>query len=84
MISREIKKLIETFLLGFPVIGLIGPRQSGKTTLMKSMFPEYKYYNLESPDIRSFVESDPAGFIRSQHNARRLGEVADGVRCDPS
>ena len=60
--------LIETYLSGFPVIGLIGPRQSGKTTLMKSMFQEYKYYNLESPDIRSFVESDPAGFIKSQHN----------------
>jgi len=68
MISRETKNLIETFLLGFPVIGLIGPRQSGKTTLMKSMFPEYKYYNLESPDVRSFIESDPAGFIKSQYN----------------
>ena len=35
---------------------------------MKKMFPEYKYFNLESPDIRSFIESDPAGFIKSQHN----------------
>jgi len=68
MIPREIINLIETFLLGFPVVGLIGPRQSGKTTLMRSMFPEYKYYNLESPDVRSFIESDPAGFIKSQHN----------------
>jgi predicted AAA+ superfamily ATPase len=68
VIPREIKNLIVTFLTGFPVIGLIGPRQSGKTTLMKSMFPEYKYINLESPDVRSFIESDPAGFIKSQHN----------------
>ena len=60
--------LIETYRLGFPVIGLIGPRQSGKTTLMRSMFPEYKYYNLESPDVLAFIESDPAGFIRTQHN----------------
>ena len=59
LISREIVNLIETFLLGFPVIGLTGPRQSGKTTLMKSMFPEYKYYNLESPDVRSFMRATP-------------------------
>ena len=68
VISREIVNLIEAFLIAFPVIGLIGPRQSGKTTLMKSMFPEYQYFNLESPDVRAFIESDPAGFIKSQRH----------------
>lgn len=48
---------------GFPVITITGPRQSGKSTLAKIAFPEYKYVSLEDPDIREFAINDPRQFI---------------------
>jgi predicted AAA+ superfamily ATPase len=66
MINRELTGKIEQLSKKFPVVGLIGPRQSGKTTLLKSLFSGFRYYNLESPDTLAFVESDPGGFIRGQ------------------
>ncbi|MBN2806779.1 MAG: ATP-binding protein [Prolixibacteraceae bacterium] len=61
--KRNITKAIR-FLLGkYPVIALTGPRQSGKTTLLKTMFPDYRYVSLENPDARQFAESDPNGFL---------------------
>ncbi|MEX1190807.1 MAG: ATP-binding protein [Brumimicrobium sp.] len=47
----------------FPVILLTGPRQSGKTTLCRNIFPDYKYVSLENPDNLYFAESDPKGFL---------------------
>lgn len=47
----------------FPVLGLTGPRQSGKTTLLKNSFPDYEYVSLEDPDVRQFAGSDPRGFL---------------------
>lgn len=49
----------------FPIVSLTGPRQSGKTTLLKSAFPEYKYYNLERIDYREMILSDTIGFLRN-------------------
>jgi predicted AAA+ superfamily ATPase len=47
----------------YPVIAITGPRQSGKTTMLKTVFTEYEYVSLENPDIRNFAESDPNGFL---------------------
>lgn len=47
----------------FPVVTILGPRQSGKTTLAKSTFPEYEYVNLEDPEIFDFAMSDINGFF---------------------
>lgn len=47
----------------FPVIALTGPRQSGKTTLLKTLFPDYRYISLENPDTRFYASSDPRGFL---------------------
>lgn len=47
----------------FPVVSLTGPRQSGKTTLLRSLFPDYKYYNLERIDHRQLISADPHGFL---------------------
>jgi len=47
----------------FSVVAITGPRQSGKTTLAKSAFPEKVYVNLENPAERSFAEEDPKGFL---------------------
>lgn len=48
----------------FPVVSLTGPRQSGKTTLLKSDFNQYKYFNLEFLNIREMISSDPLGFLK--------------------
>lgn len=48
----------------FPIIVLTGPRQSGKTTLAKAIFKEYKYVNLENLDERQFALNDPKGFLK--------------------
>lgn len=47
----------------FPVLTLTGTRQSGKSTLLKNMLPEYRYVSLEDPDIREFAKLDPRGFL---------------------
>ncbi|MBU1256301.1 ATP-binding protein, partial [Patescibacteria group bacterium] len=58
-----------------PIIGLLGPRQSGKTTLAKSMFPKYDYVNLELPDNLRFASEDPRGFLNRYSKYVILDEV---------
>ena len=48
-----------------PVVTLLGPRQSGKTTLCRTLFPDYEYVSLEAPDARSRALEDPRGFLKS-------------------
>ncbi|MDW7730419.1 MAG: ATP-binding protein [Bacillota bacterium] len=47
----------------YPVVSVIGPRQSGKTTLVRATFPEKRYVSLEDPDTREFAQTDPRGFL---------------------
>ncbi len=69
MIRRQITNRIKKLKKGFPVLAITGPRQSGKTTLIKNIFPKYEYFNLENPTLLSLVENDPAGFF-NQHNSQ--------------
>ena len=64
MIQREITSAIKSLATKYPVIALTGPRQSGKTTLLKQLFPDYEYLSLENPDIREFAETDTKGFLK--------------------
>jgi hypothetical protein len=50
-ISQELKNLVRTY----PVVTITGPRQAGKTTLAKMEFTDYKYCNLENPEIRQMA-----------------------------
>ena len=59
----------------FPVVTVIGPRQSGKTTLVKTMFPGYSYANLESPDIRDLAENDSLEFLRQYPAPTIIDEI---------
>ncbi len=59
----------------FPVLSLTGPRQSGKTTLLRNEFPEYSYYNLERIDTRELIASDPNGFLNMAGSKVILDEV---------
>lgn len=80
IISREIVNLIYRYKIKYPVIAITGPRQSGKTTMLKTVFTEYEYVSLENPDIRNFAESDPNGFL-----ARYPGKIIfDEVQRVPS
>lgn len=63
MIERTIEKRLRDLSRQFPIVTLTGPRQSGKSTLLKSSFPDYRYVSLEDPDIRMYAESDPRGFL---------------------
>ncbi len=64
MLQREIITAINLLVDKYPIIAVTGPRQSGKTTLLKYMFPEYRYVSLENPDVRSFATTDPNGFLK--------------------
>jgi uncharacterized protein len=63
-IQRDISTAINGLIGKYPIIAVTGPRQSGKTTLLKTTFPNYQYVSLENPDNRNFAETDPAGFMR--------------------
>lgn len=63
-IPREIAPYAKALAAQFPVLSIQGPRQSGKTTLAKSLFPGYGYVNLEHPDLRTEAETDGASFLR--------------------
>lgn len=54
---------MDIYLKKYPVVVLTGPRQSGKTTLLKAGFSDYRYVNLENPDYRNYALSDPNGFL---------------------
>ena len=64
MYPRAISEVLRHSAEKFPVVTLSGPRQAGKTTLVKSCFPDHTYINLEAPDTRQFAEQDPRGFFR--------------------
>ncbi len=64
MIARQISDvLLETCSL-YPILSVTGPRQSGKTTLLQNLFPNYGYVNFEEPNTRRFFEEDPHGFLK--------------------
>jgi predicted AAA+ superfamily ATPase len=64
MINRQVAVTIQEQATKFPIVALTGPRQSGKTTLLQQLFPDYTYVSLENPDNRLQATSDPNGFLR--------------------
>jgi uncharacterized protein len=79
MNTINIKRSIMTELLisaaSYPVVTIIGPRQSGKTTLSKSTFPQKIYVNLEDPDIRCFATEDPRAFLAGYPDGAIIDEI---------
>lgn len=64
MIPRHAAPRILRLLQGFPVVTVTGPRQSGKTTLVRALLPDRPYVSLESPAQREFARQRPAEFLR--------------------
>jgi predicted AAA+ superfamily ATPase len=63
MIPRHLAKHIKKYAKQYPIVALVGPRQSGKTTLSRFLFPKYRYVSLENLDLRHQASTDPRGFL---------------------
>lgn len=79
MYKRAIESYIREIENYYPIIAIIGPRQSGKTTLSKKLFSQKKYVNLESGVNRDFAENDPINFL----NQYKSGAIFDEVQNVP-
>jgi predicted AAA+ superfamily ATPase len=75
MIPRTASSTLARLAKGFPVVALTGPRQSGKTTLAKSVFKDKPYVSLENPDEREFALRDPKRFLQRFPSGAILDEV---------
>lgn len=73
--KREIENEVKSAANDYPVVTIIGPRQSGKTTLVRKAFPKKAYVNLEAPDIREFAAADPRGFLNQFNDGVILDEI---------
>ena len=63
-------------------MAILGPRQSGKTTLSQQAFPNYKYVNLEELDTRKYALEDPRGFL--QGILKEEGVILDEIQHVPN
>lgn len=75
MFERLASKTLLSLNRQFPVLLVTGPRQSGKTTLVRALFPEKPYVNLEGLQAREFAETDPVGFMNQFPEGAVLDEV---------
>lgn len=75
MIARTLAPRVKKVAEKLPVVGIIGPRQSGKTTLVKAVFPEYTYVSLEELDNRAFAQEDPRGFLETYPKKTIIDEI---------
>ncbi|MCS3102977.1 AAA family ATPase [Bacteroides ovatus] len=63
MIERILKSKLIEMANKYPIVTLTGPRQSGKSTLLRNSFQDYEYVSLEDPDMRLFATDDPRDFF---------------------
>lgn len=75
MIKRSLYNQIISSAKSFPAIAILGPRQSGKTTLAKQAFPKKPYALLEDPDTQEFAIKDPRGFLAQFPKGAILDEI---------
>ena len=74
-IPRNAESRLKHFARGYPVLVVTGPRQSGKSTLVRHAFPEHRYVSLEYLDQREFAETDPRGFLNQFTGGAILDEA---------
>ena len=75
MIERTIEPKLRDLARYYPVVLVTGPRQSGKTTLCRKVFPDKTYLSLEALDTREFALSDPRGFLAQYADGAILDEI---------
>lgn len=75
ILDRKMGSELLSMAQAYPVVTVIGPRQSGKTTLVKYLFPQKPYVSLENPDEREFANNDPRGFLERFPQGAILDEI---------
>ncbi|NGX61387.1 MAG: hypothetical protein K940chlam9_00872 [Chlamydiae bacterium] len=79
MFRRSLSPHIQKLAKKYPIVTLLGPRQSGKTTLVKSAFPKMPYVNMEDAENRSLATLDPKSFME----AYKQGAILDEIQRTP-
>ena len=74
-IGRQALNVLLQRAMLYPVVTVLGPRQSGKTTLCRMAFPDKPYVNLEQPDVREFAQQDPKAFLAQFPDGAVLDEI---------
>lgn len=75
MIARDLAPVLLRAAEDYPVVTLTGPRQSGKTTLVRALFGDHGYCNLENPETRSLAQTDPRSFFELNPGPLIIDEV---------
>lgn len=75
MFKREIAIEVVSLAKDYPVVTVLGPKQSGKTTLVRHVFADKPYVNLEEIDNRKFAVDDPRGFLQKFSKGAILDEI---------
>lgn len=75
MISRHAETRLRKLARNFRSVAVVGPRQSGKTTLCRRVFPAKPYVSLENPDVLDFAHADPRGFLAQYKKGAILDEI---------
>jgi predicted AAA+ superfamily ATPase len=75
ILKRNIETTFHKLIASYKIVTITGPRQAGKTTLCRTVFPDKKYYSLEDPDIRSWCETDPRSFLKEISEGAILDEI---------
>lgn len=86
MINREAEKALYRLASQFPVVGITGPRQSGKSTLAKVVFSDKKYVTFDDLNMRRLAESNPNDFVMAFPDgaiideAQKVPEIFDAIK----
>ena len=75
MIKRTAEVRLRKLAATFRSVAVVGPKQSGKTTLCRQVFPQKPYVSLENPDILEFAKTDPRGFLSQYQKGAILDEI---------
>lgn len=75
MFQRDIQKELLNLAGDYPIVTVLGPRQSGKTTLVRAVFPDKPYANLEFPDVRAMALQDPRSFLEQYPDGAVFDEI---------
>lgn len=81
--SREIESITKDTSGWFPVVSIAGPHHSGKTTLVKKLFPDYEYVTLADEYLQNEANEDPTGFLRNRPERLIIDEIQYGPELFP-
>jgi uncharacterized protein len=81
-IKRAIESNVSLGIKQIPIIAIIGPRQSGKSTFIKHFFKNYSYFDMQDADNLNFAQNDPKGFLQNSRNNH--GVIIDEAQYVPN